>query len=84
MCDKYRTNTFPRGEGAPVRTLGRKRNGEMLSAGKSLNKKQFDTIPPEFLFSHRLTAATASPREKRWALPRQCVSNTNLSFHIMR
>ena len=66
------TNPFPRGEGAPVRTLGRKRNGEMLSAGRSLNREKIDAIPPAFLFSHRLTAVPASPGEKRRVLPHQC------------
>ena len=64
------TNPFPRGEGAPVRTLGRKRNGEMLSTGR-LNREQIDTILPAFLFRHRLTAVPASPREKRRVLPHQ-------------
>ena len=28
------SNSFPRGEGAPVRTLGRKRNGDICKSGK--------------------------------------------------
>ena len=55
------------------RLLASRRNGEMLSTGRSLNKEQIDTIPPAFLFSHRLTAVPASPREKRRVLPHQCL-----------
>ena len=32
-------NTFPRGEGAPVRTLGRMRNGDMFQIGRHFVKK---------------------------------------------
>ena len=32
-------NTFPRGEGAPVRTLGRMRNGDLFRIGMHFVKK---------------------------------------------
>ena len=34
-------NTFPRGEGAPVRTLGRMRNGDLFRIGMHFVKKAY-------------------------------------------
>ena len=61
-------DTFPRGEGAPVRTLGRMRNGDMLWTGGSLFKGTPVRSPPAFLISQRLVSRslTASPRGKLW------------------
>ena len=70
---------FSRGEGGPAKP-GRMRNGEMLSAGRSSERAHTETFPPAFLFSHRLMAATASPREKRQALPRRCVSYLGFAY----
>ena len=46
----------------------------MLSAGRSPERAHTETFPPAFLFSHRPMEATASPRGKRLALTRRCVS----------
>jgi len=70
-----RSDPFPRGEGAPVRTLGRKRNGETLRVGGSLERCKDLRSPPEFLFSQnsvpKCRILPASPRGKQYALPRR-------------
>ena len=50
----------------------------MLSAGRSPERAHTETFPPAFLFSHQMPLwghlLTASPRGKRQALTRRCVS----------
>ena len=74
---------FSRGEGGPAKP-GRKRNGEMVSAGRSPERAHTETFPPAFLFSQQMPLwdhlLTASPRGKRQALTRRCVSNLGSAY----
>ena len=45
-------------------------NGETCKFQKVWYREQTGRFPPAFHISHRLTAATASPREKPWRLSR--------------
>jgi len=78
---------FSRGEGGPAKP-GRKRNGEMVSAGRSPERAHTETFPPAFLFSQQMPLwghlLTASPRGKRQALMRRCVSNLGFAYRCSR
>ena len=56
----------------------------MLSAGRSPERAHTETFPPAFLFSHQMPLwghlLTASPRGKRPALMRRCVSNLGFAY----
>ena len=73
---RERPLAFPRGEGAPVRTLGRKRNGEIwddicTKTGQIMSKYgALSRTAPE-IFGYRRSSSvslrsTASPRGKPW------------------
>ena len=82
---------FPRGEGAPVRTLGRMRNGDIFHFRMQLvkmvitigyyhlNQVQSMRLPVAVPHPSRLRRSTFPPGEGFWLFPRQCF-NLNLSL----